>query len=101
MAPKKKNVSKGRSSPRKQQATSTPDQPEETHAVEESDAEQGPVPQQSGAFTTEQDELIAKFFEENTFYYDRTQVEYKDKKKRDDKLYAFAVSMGFTTGKCS
>ena len=100
MPGKKKKDSKNRSSSQKPTASSTHDQPEDTHDVGASAEEQGTVQQQSGAFTTEQDDLIAKFFEENPFYYDRQQVDYKDKKKRDAKLYTFAESLGFTTGKC-
>ena len=49
-------------------------------------------------WTPEQDEQIAAFFEENTFFYDMTNSEYKNKKKRENLLLELARSM-FDSGK--
>ena len=49
-------------------------------------------------WTPEQDEQIAAFFEENTFFYDMTNAEYKNKKKRENMILELARTM-FNSGK--
>ena len=49
-------------------------------------------------WTPEQDEQIAAFFEENTFFYDMSNAEYKNKKKRENLILELARSM-FESGK--
>ena len=49
-------------------------------------------------WTTDQDEQIAAFFEEHTLFYDMSNAEYKNKKKRDNLLLELARSM-FDSGK--
>ena len=49
-------------------------------------------------WTPEQDEQIAAFCEDNTLFYDMTNAEYKNKKKRDNLLLELSRSM-FDSGK--
>ena len=49
-------------------------------------------------WTPEQDEQIAAFFEDNTLFYDMSNAEYKNKKKRDNLLLELSRSM-FDSGK--
>ena len=49
-------------------------------------------------WTPEEDEQIASFFEENSLFYDMTNSEYKNKKKRENLLLEFARTM-FNSGK--
>ena len=44
-------------------------------------------------WTPEQVEQIAAFFEENTFFYDMTNAEYKNKKKRENMILELARTM--------
>ena len=49
-------------------------------------------------WTPEEDEQIASFFEENSLFYDMTNSEYKNKKKRENLLLELARTM-FHSGK--
>ena len=49
-------------------------------------------------WTSDQDEQIAAFFEEHTLFYDMSNTEYKNKRKRDNLLLELARTM-FDTGK--
>ena len=49
-------------------------------------------------WTSDQDEQIAAFFEEHTLFYNMSNMEYKNKKKRDNLLLELARTM-FETGK--
>ena len=48
-------------------------------------------------WTSDQDEQIAAFFEEHTLFYDMSNMEYKNKRKRDNLLLELARTM-FETG---
>ena len=107
-----------RTSPRKQKASrdadpdedsqeqsqEPSDEPERREALLEGDEAKGPEgdgekPDKVGTvWTPEQDEQIAAFFEDNTLFYDMTNVEYKNKKKRDNLLLELSRSM-FDSGK--
>ena len=107
-----------RTSPRKQKASrdadpdedsqeqsqEPSDEPERREALLESDEAKEPEgdgekPDKVGTvWTPEQDEQIAGFFEENTLFYDMTNAEYKNKKKRDNLLLELSRSM-FDSGK--
>ena len=50
-------------------------------------------------FTDQQDKLIAAFFAKHPMFYNRTHLDYKNKKKRDFFTKDFAQSM-FTSDKC-
>ena len=51
-------------------------------------------------WTSDQDEQIAAFFEEHTLFYDMSNMEYKNKRKRDNLLLELARTM-FETGSCN
>ena len=51
-------------------------------------------------WTSDQDEQIAAFFEEHTLFYDMSNMEYKNKRKRDNLLLELARTM-FQTGSCN
>ena len=53
----------------------------------------------SKPFTDRQDKQIAAFFAEHPMFYDKTNRDYKNQKKREFVLKQFAQSM-FTSGKC-
>ena len=55
--------------------------------------------QLSKPFTDQQDKQIAAFFAEHPMFYDKTNPDYKNHKKRDFLTKQFAQSM-FTSGKC-
>ena len=110
----KKKGEKVRTSPRKTKASTPPPQ-EESRDVEEevvpsqasqavgeaaeSDTE-STTQQLDAPFTEQQDDLIAQFFEDHKYYYDMTEPDYKNKRKREHMLVDFARTLGFTTGKC-
>ena len=107
-----------RTSPRKQKASrdadpdedsqeqsqEPSDEPERREVLLEGDEAKGPEgdgekPDKVGTvWTPEQDEQIAAFFEDNTLFYDMTNAEYKNKKKRDNLLLELSRSM-FDSGK--
>ena len=101
-----------RTSPRKQKAARDAE-PEEGIQEQSQEPTEEPLPEGEAAgpegdgdktdkagtvCTTEQDEQIAAFFEEHTFFYDMTNSEYKNKKKRENLLLELARSM-FESGK--
>ena len=108
-------------SPRKQKATRGAE-PEEDSQEQSQEPSQEPEPEQreelpvgeaagpdgdgdgekaekvGTVWTPEQDEQIVAFFEENTFFYDMTNAEYKNKKKRENMILELARTM-FDSGK--
>ena len=91
-----------RTSPRKQNASrdadpdedsqepmDEPDRREALPEGAEDKGSEGEVEKQDKVgtvWTPEQDEQIAAFFEDNTLFYDMSNAEYKNKKKRDNLL---------------
>ena len=57
------------------------------------------TPQLNKPFTDQQGKQIAAFFAQHPMFYDKTHLDYKNKKKRDFLTKQFAQSM-FTSGKC-
>ena len=80
-----------------QEAMDEPDRPEvQDDRGSEGDGEK--AEKVGTVWTSDQDEQIAAFFEEHTLFYDMSNMEYKNKKKRDNLLLELARTM-FETGK--
>ena len=109
---RKDGKTKSRASPRKQK-TARDAEPEEESQEQSQEQSQEPdeLPEGDAAgdgektekpgtvWTPEQDAQIAAFFEDNTLFYDMSDSEYKNKKKRENLLLELARTM-FQSGKC-
>ena len=79
-----------------QEAMDEPDRPEvQDDRGSEGDGEK--AEKVGTVWTSDQDEQIVAFFEEHTLFYDMSNMEYKNKKKRDNLLLELARTM-FETG---
>ena len=113
---KKDGKTKSRTSPRKQKTARDAEPEEESQErsqeqSQEQSQEPDELPEGDAAgdgekteklgtvWTPEQDEQIAAFFEDNTLFYDMSDSEYKNKKKRETLLLELARTM-FQSGKC-